>query len=154
MALREIAAHFGFSFDAAKLSQIDKGVEAVKGKAKGATSSVTDLVTGLQGMVGAITGGIFLAFANRVREEAAALQDTAEQTGLATDEIQAWTLAANLGGASAQDFTAGLRKLINELATGVDESGQQSKLFKNLSIDTKITYKSVFFMSYVLLEIA
>lgn len=154
MALREIAAHFGFSFDAAKLSQIDKGVEAVKGKAKGATTSVTDLVTGLQGMVGAITGGVFLAFANHVREEAAALQDTADQTGLATDEIQAWTLAANLGGASAQDFTAGIRKLSKELATGVDESGQQSKLFKNLDIDTKNADKSVRSLSDVLPEIA
>lgn len=154
MALREIAAHFGFSFDAAKLGQIDKGVEAVKGKAKGATTSVTELVTGLQGMVGAITGGIFLAFANHVREEAAALQDTAEQTGLATDEIQAWTLAANLGGASAQDFTNGIRKLSKELATGVDESGQQSKLFKNLDIDTKNADKSVRSLSDVLPEIA
>ena len=154
MALREIAAHFGFTFDAAKLGQIDKGVEAVKGKAKGATTSVTELVTGLQGMVGAITGGIFLAFANHVREEAAALQDTAEQTGLATDEIQAWTLAANLGGASAQDFTNGIRKLSKELATGVDESGQQSKLFKNLDIDTKNADKSVRSLSDVLPEIA
>lgn len=154
MALREIAAHFGFTFDAAKLGQIDKGVEAVKQKSKGATTSVTDLVTGLQGMVGAITGGVFLAFANHVREEAAALQDVSEQTGLATDEIQAWTLAANLGGASAQDFTAGIRKLSKELATGVDESGQQSKLFKNLGIDTKNADKSVRSLSDVLPEIA
>jgi len=154
LALREIAAHFGFTFDASKLSQIDKGVTAVKDKSKGATTSVTELVTGLQGMVGAITGGVFLAFANHVREEAAALQDVSEQTGLATDEIQAWTLAANLGGASAQDFTAGIRKLSKELATGVDESGQQSKLFRNLDIDTKNADKSVRSLSDVLPEIA
>ena len=154
MALREIAAHFGFTFDATKLGQIDKGVSAVKAKSEGATQSVAGFAAGLQGVVAAIGGGIFLTFANHIREEAAALQDVSEQTGLATDEIQAWTLAANLGGASAQDFTAGIRKLSKELATGVDESGQQSKLFKNLGIDTKNTDKSVRSLSDVLPEIA
>lgn len=154
MALREIAAHFGFTFDAAKLGQIDKNVEGVKKHTQEATHGVTGFVEGLRGVASALTAGIFVELTNHIREEAAALQDTSEQTGLATDEIQAWTLAANLGGASAQDFTNGIRKLSKELATGVDESGQQSKLFKNLDIDTRNADKSVRSLSDVLPEIA
>ncbi len=154
MALREIFAHFGFSFDRAKLLEVSRGVEGVKASTKQAGAGLSSFVTGLQGAVAAITGGVFLHFTNQVREQAAALQDTADQTGLSTDELQAWTMAAQLGGASAQDFVAGLRKVSKELATGVDESGQQSKLFKQLGIETKDAAGDVRELDAVLPEIA
>ena len=154
MALREIAAHFGFTFDAAKLSQIDKGVSGVKKHTEDSTASVAGFAEGLRGVIGALTAGVFVEFANHIKEQAAQLQDLTEQTGLGTDELQAWSLAAELGGASAQDFTNGLRKLSKELATGVDESGQQSKLFKQLHIDTKNADGSVRDLSSVLPDIA
>ncbi len=111
-------------------------------------------MSGLQGAIAGIAAGAFVRFTGEIKDQAAALKDTSEQTGLATDELQAWTLAANLGGASAQDFVAGLRKVSKELATGVDESGQQSKLFKRLGIDTKDAEGNVRDLSAVLPEIA
>lgn len=154
MALREIAAHFGFTFDAGKLGQIDKGVEGVKHHTESAASSFTSLAEGIKGAIAGLATGIFVEYTNHIREQAAELQDLTEQTGLATEDLQAWSLAAELGGASAQDFTNGLRKLSKELATGVDESGQQSKLFKQLHIDTKNADGSVRDLSAVLPDIA
>lgn len=137
MALREILAHFGFTIDRAGLDAAGRGVEKVKKETAGAGQALTGFVDGLRGAIAGVAAGAFVSLTGEIKEQAAALKDTSEQTGLATDELQAWTLAANLGGASAGEFVAGLRKVSKELATGVDESGQQSKLFKRLGIDTK-----------------
>ena len=156
MALREIFATFGFAYDKAKLQEITRGVEGVKNSAKaaGGSGGLDSLIKGLQGAAALLAGNVFFQFTNQIKTQAAELMDLSEQTGIATDELQAWTLAANLGGASAQDFTAGLRKLSKELATGVDESGQQSKLFKTLGIDAKDGAGNVRELSDVLPEIA
>lgn len=154
MALREVLAHFGFTFDRAGLDAAGRGIEKVKNETAGAGKSLTGFVDGLRGAIAGVAAGAFVALTDSIKDQAAALKDTSEQTGLATDELQAWTLAANLGGASAQDFVAGLRKVSKELATGVDESGQQSKLFERLGIDTKDAEGNVRDLSAVLPEIA
>ncbi len=154
MALREILAHFGFTIDRAGLDAAGRGVERVKHATEGAGASLNHFVEGLRGAVAGVAAGAFAELTTQIAEQAAALQDTSEQTGLATDELQAWTLQAQLGGASAQDFVIGLRKVSKELATGVDESGQQSKLFQHLGIATKDAHGEVRDLAAVLPEIA
>lgn len=154
MALREILAHFGFTFDRANLDAAGRGVEKVKNETSAAGKSLTGFVDGLRGAVAGIAAGAFVSFTSEIKEQAAALKDTSEQTGLSTDALQAWTLEAQLGGASAADFTAGLRKLSKELATGVDESGQHSKLFERLGIAAKDGEGNIRDLSEVLPEIA
>lgn len=154
MALREILAHFGFTIDRSGLDAAGRGIEKVKKETAGAGASLTGFVDGLRGAVAGIAAGAFAELTSEIKDQAAALKDTSEQTGLSTDELQAWTLQAQLGGASAQDFVTGLRKVSKELATGVDESGQQSKLFKRLGIDTKDAAGNTRDLSSVLPEIA
>lgn len=156
MALREILAHFGFTYDKGQLAGAARGVEGVKNAAAqaGGKLGLGALAEGLKGWMALATGGAFIAFTSEIKEQAAALMDLSEQTGLSTDELQAWTLQAELGGASAQDFVGGLRKVARELATGADEAGQQSKLFKQLHIETKRADGSQRDLSDVLPEIA
>lgn len=156
MALREVLAHFGFTFDRGQLAQAAAGVEGVKSAAReaGGKAGLGALADGLKGWLALATGGAFIAFTTEIKEQAAELMDLSEQTGMATDELQAWTLQAQLGGASAGDFVTGLRKVARELATGADEAGQQSKLFKQLKIDTKNADGSQRDLSAVLPEIA
>lgn len=156
MALREIFARFGFEFDSAKLKQAHAGVESVKKEAKaaGGPAGLGAFAAGLKGALALAVGNELVQFGRDIAAQAAELKDASEQTGLATDELQAYSLAAELGGASAGDFANALKKLSKELATGTDESGQQSKLFKQLHIDTKNAEGGVRSFSEVLPDIA
>lgn len=152
--LREVLAHFGFTFDRGQLAAAGKAVDGVKSKVQSTGRGLADVATGLRAAFAGFVANEIAHVTSAIAEQAASLADLSEQTSLSTDDLQAWTLAANLGGASAQDFTAGLRKLSKELATGVDESGQQSKLFRNLGIETKDSAGKVRELSDVLPEIA
>ena len=157
MALREIFATFGFSYDKAKLTEIGHGIDSVKHKAKEAGESsggLGALAEGIKGLVAGFIGGEVVRFTNEIAEQAAELKDLSLQTGLATNDLQAWKLEAQLSGANAGDFTTGLRKLSRELATGVDETGQQSKLFKELKISAKNAEGGTRDLAEVLPEIA
>lgn len=154
MALREILAHFGFSFDKAALHEAGAAINAVKHNAHGAGIGLNHLAEGLKGAFAAFIAGEVAHITHEIAEQGAALQDLSQQTGLSTNDLQAWTLEAQLSGASAEDFTMGLRKLSRELATGVDETGQQSKLFKQLHISAKDASGGARDLADVLPEIA
>ncbi len=156
MALREIFARFGFEFDSAKLKQAHAGVQAVKNEAKaaGGPAGLGAFAAGLKGALALAVGNELVQFGRDIAAQAAELEDASEQTGLAADELQAYSLAGALGGASAGDFANALKKLSKEMATGTDESGQASKLFKTLGIDTKNAEGGVRSFAEVLPDIA
>jgi lambda family phage tail tape measure protein len=65
--------------------------------------------------------------------------DVSQQLGLSVEEIQEWNHAAEMSGASAEDFSAGVRgltKSMAELGAGTTES---SKALKKMGVDTKDT---------------
>ncbi len=156
MALREIFAHFGFDFDRSKLEAANAGVNAVKANAKsaGGSQGFGAMVTGLKGFLAFAAGNQLVQIARDITEQAAALKDTSEQTGLATDDLQAYSLAAEMAGGSANDFAMAVKKLSKELATGTDETGGQSKLFTKLKIETRDAAGNVRSFGEVLPEIA
>jgi hypothetical protein len=156
MALREIFAYFGFDFDRSKLNAANAGVEAVKRNAKdaGGPQGFGAMVTGLKSFLAFAAGNQLVQIARDITEQAAALKDTSEQTGLSTDDLQAYGLAAEMAGGSANDFAMAVKKLSKELATGTDETGGQSKLFKQLQIETRDAAGQVRDFGTVLPEIA
>lgn len=156
MALREIFAKFGFDFDKSKLKEINSAVDGVKKHAKeaGGREGFGALAEGVKAAFAGILASESVRFVNDIAEQAAQLKDASEQTGLATDELQAYSLAAEQAGASQSDFTAGLKRLSKELATGTDELGGKSKLFDKLKIQTKDASGQVRKFSDVLPEIA
>lgn len=156
MALREIFAHFGFDFDRSKLEAANQGVNAVKANAKsaGGVQGFGAMVNGLKGFLALAAGNELVQIARDITEQAAALKDTSEQTGLATDDLQAYSLAAEMAGGSAADFAMAVKKLSKELATGTDETGGQSKLFKRLQVETRDAEGNVRNFGDVLPEIA
>ncbi len=156
MALREIFAHFGFAFDRSNLNAANAGVERVKANAKaaGGLQGFGAMVNGLKGFLALAAGNELVQIARDITEQAAALKDASEQTGLATEDLQAYGLAAEMAGGSAGDFTMAVKKLSKELATGTDETGGQSKLFTQLKIETRDAQKQVRSFGEVLPEIA
>lgn len=117
-ALREIAAHFGVSFDTAALkeggSQLDGLVEKVKGFA---------------GSLGAgLALGAIFHFVSGLTEEADALQKQADAMGLSLSEMQEWNYAAMMQGVSAETLAGTLAKL---------GSGKFDKGLADLKISTK-----------------
>jgi hypothetical protein len=156
LALREIFAHFGFDFDRSKLEAANAGVNAVKNNARaaGGPQGIGALVTGLKGFLAFAAGNQLVQIARDITEQAAALKDTSEQTGLATSDLQAYGLAAEMAGGSATDFAMAVKKLSKELATGTDETGGQSKIFSRLKIEARDASGNVRNFGDVLPEIA
>lgn len=154
MALREIAAHFGFTFDAAKLGQIDKGVSGVKEKAKGATSTVAELAGGLKAALVGVTAGAAALFLGHVANEADAINDLSDQLGIGTQALQSYGYGAKLAGAELSDFYGGLRKLNIALAGGKEGDGTGEALFKRLKIETRDASNNIKSLEALLPEIA
>lgn len=71
---------------------------------------------------------------NRTAEEADALKDLAERTGIATDELEKYAYVAKLSGASTEALTTGLRVLEKNMGEAAQGSKTQVETFAKLGI--------------------
>jgi hypothetical protein len=154
LALREIAAHFGFDFDKSKLNDADKSIEKVKGHAEESVSGVEHLVSAFGALAGLelvrMTRDWVVELANAGDE----LADNAEATGLSTRQLQVWQLGAAQAGEDAVTFTNALRVLSKAVAGGKDDAGTQAATFKAMGIETKNSAKEIRPLGDILPEIA
>lgn len=137
MALREIFAHFGFSFDQAALKNTSRAVDNVRDKAKHAGAGLTHVAEGLKAAFAGFLAGEVAHITNEIAEQADQVAKLSQQLGIGTDNMQAWSLAAGLAGADSAEFTGGLRKLSAALAGTTADSKDTIELFKKLGVTTK-----------------
>lgn len=154
MALREILTHFGFDFDAAKADQADKKVEKIKKHSEEASGGVAVLADAWKALVAVEIARKAAEWVESISEQADAIGDLSEATGLSTRDLQIWQFGAKKTGEEAEVFTAALRKLSAAAAGGVDETGSASKIFDKLGIKTKDAAGKVKDLSVLLPEIA
>lgn len=154
MALREILVHFGFDFDGAAADAADKKVKKVKTSADESARGVDALQGAWQALlaVGVLRG--VQSWVDGITNQAEALGQLSEITGLSTHDLQVWRFGAAKAGQDAEVFTLALRKLSAAAAGGVDETGSQSKVFEKLGIKTKDAQGKVKSLAELLPEIA
>src|SRR5512146_1349176 len=105
MALREIFAHFGFSFDQTALKNTSRAVDNVRDKAKHAGAGLTHVAEGIKAAFAGFLAGEVAHITNEIAEQADQVAKLSQQLGIGTDNMQAWSLAAGLAGADSAEFT-------------------------------------------------
>lgn len=131
MALREILAHFGFTFDKNKLQEADKGIDKVKTNAIG----IGDTLKGAAGALAGVFGvEIIRGWVSEIIEAGDSLGDFAAQVSMGTDEIQELRYAGERSGIAAEKLDAGLVKLRATLAKS--DPGLTAQL-KDLGVEAK-----------------
>ncbi len=128
MALRELIAIFGIKVDDSQLKRADSNLDDFVGKLKNFGS----LIAG--GAVGAAAG----AFITHVAHVGDEIGDTAERLGVSTDALQAFGLAAQLGGSSAEAMGMALG-FLNDKIGDAARGGASAKEFQKLGIAFKDT---------------
>ncbi len=123
MALREIFANLGFTFDGAKLKEADRGVEG--------------LIEKVQGLASAFAGGLIASGINRLAAELDVFDDLSARTGVAVQDLQALGLAFETSGSSAEEMQGALTRLQSSLGGLSDGGKEQAEVFKKLGIATK-----------------
>lgn len=154
MALREIAAHFGFTVDKGKLDEADKAVTGVKKHAEESTQGVGLLVEAFGALAGLELVRMTKEWVVELANVGDELADNAEATGLSTRQLQIWQLGAAQAGEDASTFVNGLRALSKAVAGGTDEAGTQAKTFADMGIKTKNAAKEIRPLGDLLPEIA
>lgn len=134
MALKEVFARFAFAFDGQqKLTQAERGVDRIAGKAKDGEASLGGLAAGL---ASAFAGNALLGGLNHFAEQLDVLDDLSTQTGVATDALQVYGYAAQKSGSSVEEMNASLSLLQKSLGKTTESSGAQVDALKALKIDT------------------
>jgi hypothetical protein len=114
MALREILAHFGVSFDDKALKSGEKSIDGVVGKLGKLATAAAGALAGSAIVKGAA------GFVEAIAEQGDQLGDLAERYGISTDALQEWGFAAAMSGAEAEDVTMALGKLQMAAGSGAD----------------------------------
>jgi TP901 family phage tail tape measure protein len=126
LALRELIAIFGIKVDSKELKGAEKNLDDFVGKLKNFGS----LIAG-----GAVGAGA-AAFVNHVAKVGDEIGDTAERLGVSTDALQAFGLAAQLGGSSAEAMAMSLG-MLNDKIGDAARGGASAKEFAKLGIAFK-----------------
>lgn len=127
--LRELLAVFDVDTTKAQSSlsalhgQISEGIEVLKGFGEAFLSGMA--IEGLH------------HFVDEQIKAGAALNDTSDRLGVATDDLQKFGLAANLAGASTEDANTGLRFLNRTVGEALMGNKEAAKTFSDLGIDIK-----------------
>jgi hypothetical protein len=143
-ALRQIFASFGVEFDAEALEKGNKKIDESKKKLRELGEFV------LEAFAVEKLGEFTLGMA----EQAEQIEHTAQATGLATEELQAWQFGAKKAGLENEEFTAALRRLSLALAGGKNELGTQSALLTKLGATTQGAHGQAVSLADVLPKIA
>jgi hypothetical protein len=134
MALQDILAHFGFTFDKAKLQEVQGSLGSV-------TNTVQDVIGTVKGAVTAFAGKEIIqaihGWVGDVTKELDDLGDTAEQIGVNAGFLASWGYAAQLSAADAEALTGGLRKLSLALYKGGEGAAETNAAFKTLGLSIK-----------------
>lgn len=101
MALREILASFGVSFDDKELKEGHKEIESMLGSLKEFGEAV----------IAAFAVEKIFEFVHGLTEQAVALERQSQALGMSLDELQQWNFAAQMSGVSAEALSASLGKL-------------------------------------------
>jgi hypothetical protein len=168
-ALREIAASFGFDFDAGKLAQIDGRIREVLGsvyrlrraaagsdEAAKAAEDVATLKSVTKGFVAAIVVAAVAAhrFAESFAADAHAVRATATTLRVTTDELQATTNAFELAGLSAHEATAAFSTFHRNVRAAATGGGEAGGAFYRLGIRLRDNNRQVRSSNDVLTEVA
>lgn len=128
MALREILAKFGFELEKGKAQEANALIDSFKGK-------LADVGKALA------VGFVFDKGKQLIGELVDAgdqITDMSAQLGVSRQEFQAWSAAAGLGGASAEDFAASVKILEKNIGSAIAQpTGDTGKAFKKLGVDLK-----------------
>lgn len=124
MALRELLAHFGFSFDHADLKKGHNEIE----KLKELTEKTVEFIAE------AFAFHEIKEFVAQTIESAASLAEQAEQIGVNVEELQLLRQAAAETGGSTEGLTSSLRILAVHAQNAKDKGGEAAKVFEELGI--------------------
>ncbi len=136
MSLREIIAHLGFTFDSGKADEADRKLGHIKQHAVEATGGVDGLLEAFRVVASVEVLRWSKELVEGLSEQAVQIGHTAEATGLATDDLQAYQFGAKQAGVESEQFSLALRRLSTAIAGGKDELGSQGPLLAKLGIHT------------------
>ncbi len=119
--IRDVASMLGV--------QASPAVEALAKKFDGVSASVGNAIV----VIGAIGGALFKA-AKETAEWADQLQTTADQTGIAVEELQKLDYASKFIDVDVDTLTGSMEKMIRSMNQAKDGSGQAAEAFKKLGI--------------------
>ena len=113
------------------MSKVEKEVNRVNQALSAAGVAATNFVRGFA--VGAITAGVagLAAMAKNAIATAAALQDVADNTGIASTELQKMAFAAEQSGGNAESLLASFRKFNVEIGEARLKGGDLAKILKD-----------------------
>ena len=126
-ALREILALFSIKVDDSDLKKGEASVDGFLGKIKDAGSAIA-IAFGVTKIKGFIDGQL---------QAAGALRRSSATLGIATQQLQAYELAAQLAGVEGDAMTTGLRFLNRNLAQATSGSAEAAKEFSSVGISFK-----------------
>jgi hypothetical protein len=164
-ALREVFAHFGFTFDKHGLDHVEHAVTHTQKHAEHAAhahaASLESLIHGFESLVALATAGVFAHIVHSTEEQAVALGKLSKATGLTLETTQALAFGAKLNGAELSDVSISLRRLSVAMAGAKgqsDEMGESfesgAKIFKTLGVRTKDASGHLLTLEEVLPELA
>lgn len=126
-ALREVFARFGVQFDGSQLQQGAHSVDGVISRMQqlGAVVAGSRIVQGIR------------EFASEFEESTGRLQDTADQLGTSTDELQEMQFAAARAGMSAEQSGAAFMRFQQNIALAARGSGPAAATFRALGVSVR-----------------
>lgn len=148
-ALRELLAQFDFEFPHGEVQKADQGIEGLVDNFKKAQASIG----GAGVAIGAVLGGVAvevgrfaadavghvlsLDWVRELADEADQLSDLSQQLNISTKQLQEWSYAAKMNGATADDVTAAVARLGQSLADASSGSGGGAETFQKLGVQLK-----------------
>lgn len=138
MALREIIARFGIQFDGRPLDQGNRKIDVTKDRLS-TLEPLAKRVTSALGALGIAVGGAaivrqmsqFVAETIRIGDE---LDKTSRRLGISTQDLQAFSHAANLSGVSAEHARVGVATLNRQLYAANSRGGEAAEAFQRIGV--------------------
>lgn len=102
---------------------------------------IQDAARRLDGPLSKLAAGLSLAggalFVKHVIDAADEMGKLAQKTGISTEELSGWKLAAELGDLEVTSFTKGLKEFNRSMVESSNTSSKAAKIFQALGVDTK-----------------
>ncbi len=142
----------------ANISRLQQDMNRAKGIIAGTMGDIqksANLVSGTLGLIGVgLSTGAFAAYANRVVDTLATIDDAAQKTGSSVENLSRIEKTARAFGANFGDIDAALVKLARGIATVDDESNQTNQALRALGLSSRDAAGNLRDPSEVLIEIA
>ncbi|PTR17506.1 hypothetical protein C8R31_101670 [Nitrosospira sp. Nsp2] len=142
----------------AKLSSLERDMNRAKGIVAGAMGDIqksANLVSGALGLIGVgLSAGAFAAYAHRVVDTLATIDDAAQKTGSSVENLSRIEKTARAFGANFGDIDSALVKLARGIATVDDESNRTNQALRALGLSSRDAAGNLRDPSEVLIEIA